>query len=127
MDEKKDESGARVYGMADGKDQPPPAPQGLRGARATLDPTHGNPALRRHVALDSGRMVELVEDSGVGWAEAEGRAGRAAAAPDAAFQVAPAPPPRQGPPLWWIGVALAGGAALGALLRRRRAPLRRRA
>jgi len=110
-----------LYGTPDGGDRPEPAPQGLRGARATLDPEGGNPGLRRRVALDSGRLVTLVEDSGVGWAEAEGRAGHQAR------PVAAAPGGTARPALRWLALAAAGGAALAALLRRRRAGLSRRA
>lgn len=110
-----------LYGTPDGGDRPGPAPQGMRGTRATLDPESAHPALRRRVALDSGRLVTLVEDSGVGWAEAEGRTGH---------QARPVPPAAGGAPrpaLRWLALAVAGGAVLAVLRRPWRGRLSRRA
>lgn len=71
-----DENEPRVYGMPDGNDRAAPAAEGLRGEKTSLAPAdEGNPALRRRVTLDTGAIVEVREDSGVGWAEAVGRAG----------------------------------------------------
>lgn len=111
-----DENEARVYGMADQANRSPPAAQGLRGEQTTTRPSDANPALKRVVTLDSGRLVELREDSGVGWAEAEGRAGLAdqgEARPDL-----PPAPPRRRSGVGLMLLALAGGLAAGAIASR---------
>ena len=112
-----DENEARVYGMADQANRDPPAAQGLRGEQPTTRPDRANPALKRVVTLDSGRLVELREDSGVGWAEAEGRAGLADQGeirPD----LPPSPAPSRGAGIGLMLLALAGGLAAGALASR---------
>lgn len=112
-----DENEARVYGMADQANRFPPAAEGLRGEQTTTRPDAANPALKRLVTLDSGRMVELREDSGVGWAEAEGRAGLVDQG-DATLEP-PASSPRRRPGLGLMLLALASGAAAGALASRK--------
>lgn len=111
-----DENEARVYGMADQANRSPPAAQGLRGEQPTTRADRANPALKRVVTLDSGRLVELREDSGVGWAEAEGRVGltdQSEARPDL-----PAAAPRRGPGIGLMLLALTGGLVAGALASR---------
>jgi hypothetical protein len=77
-----EENEPRVYGMADQANRDPPSAEGLRGEKSTLTPQdEGNPALRRRVTLDTGAIVEVREESGVGWAEAVGRAGLVENAP----------------------------------------------
>lgn len=107
-----DENKARVYGMSDPANREPPAAEGMRGEQATERPRDANPALKRVVALDSGRLVEVREDSGVGWAEAAGRAGLAS--PDATAPGASATPRAQ-PPLLPMLLALGGGIVAGTL------------
>lgn len=63
----------RIYGMAD--DQEPPAPQGVRGEQAG----DGDPQFGRAIRLESGRTVVVRQGSGVSYAEATGRIGRAPA------------------------------------------------
>lgn len=111
-----EEKDARVYGMADQANRFPPPSEGLRGEQSSTRPDSANPALKRLVTLDSGRLVELREESGVGWAEAEGRAGLADQG-DIRFDTpAPRPHARYGLPLMLL--ALLGGLAAGALASR---------
>jgi hypothetical protein len=76
-----DEPKARVYGMADPANRDPPAPEGMRGAKAETEPRREAPDLSHEVTLDDGRSVTLDEGSGVAYAEATGRAGLAKAKP----------------------------------------------
>lgn len=107
------ENEAHLYGTADPANRMPPASEGMRGERATDRAGAANPALKRVLTLDSGRMVEVREDSGVGWAEAAGRAGLAnQGAVDAATDGAAA-----ARSAGWgaVAAALAGGALAGLL------------
>jgi hypothetical protein len=79
------ESEARVYGMADQANRHPPAAQGLRGEKAAADET----GYRHEVMLDDGRQVSVAEESGVAFAEATGRAGRARPAKPATAKMEP--------------------------------------
>lgn len=67
------ESEARVYGMADQANQPPPAAQGVRGEKAAAGDADAD--YRHEVTLDGGKQIAVTEDSGVAYAEATGRAG----------------------------------------------------
>lgn len=132
-----DENETRVYGMPDGNDRAAPPAEGLRGERSTLAAKEGgNPALRRRVTLDTGAIVEVREESGVGWAEAVGRAGlvengaepaeeRGAGGPPADPSVMPrqrtgafARTPRAGKLL--LALAAAAGVGMAAAVYRRR-------
>jgi hypothetical protein len=73
-----DEYEPRVYGMADEASRGPPASQGLRGERSTTRPSEIEPAFSHTIMLDSGKQVVVSEGSGVAYAEATGRFGRAA-------------------------------------------------
>lgn len=111
-----EENDARVYGMADQANRFPSPSEGFRGEQSSTRPDSANPALKRLVTLDSGRLVELREDSGVGWAEADGRAGLADQG-DVRFDTpAPRQQSRSGLPL--LLLALLGGLAAGALASR---------
>jgi hypothetical protein len=108
------ENEARVYGMADQANRDPPATAGVRGEQATDRPDAANPALKRVVTLDSGRLVEVREDSGVGWAEAAGRSGLANQATTSPQLAATATPTPQ-PPLLPLILALAAGVVAGTV------------
>lgn len=71
------ESEARVYGMADQANRHPPAAEGMRGEKSTQQPEDREAGYEHSVMLGGGRQVLVSEDSGVAYAEATGRAGRA--------------------------------------------------
>ena len=70
-----EENQARVYGMADQANRPPPAAQGMRGENAT-GAQGGDAEFSHAVALDSGRTVQVTEGNGVAFAEASGKVDR---------------------------------------------------
>ena len=109
-----DQNEARIYGMADQANRPPPPTQGMRGEKATARP--GDPDLSHPVTLRDGRTVTVSEGSGVAFTEATGRAGSAAHA-ETESRAAAAPRRRSKVPLVLAG--LAAGIAGGAWLARR--------
>lgn len=110
-----DENELHVYGMADQGNRPPPAAQGMRGAKASTRPRERDPDFSHPLVLDNGKAVEVSEGSGVSFAEATGRAGFASDTQRSA--AADQRPGNSNAAPMLIGLALAFGIAAGAATR----------
>lgn len=107
--------GLRVYGMPDEAKRTPPPSEGFRGERAARPE---DDALSRAVPLSDGTVVEVIESSGVAFAEATAPTGAAATASEPTGRAAARPA------FGWLLLGLGGGLLIGRMspARRKRPP-----